>query len=56
MGPPAQAVRDLARRLVSLGVQHIYTGHCTGAPAYEILQTEMQGRAHYLVTGGVITF
>lgn len=56
MGPPAQAVRDLARRLVSLGVQHIYTGHCTGAPAYEILQAAMQGRAHYLVTGGAITF
>lgn len=34
-------VRALARRIQELGIQHVYTGHCTGAEAFTILREEL---------------
>jgi 7,8-dihydropterin-6-yl-methyl-4-(beta-D-ribofuranosyl)aminobenzene 5'-phosphate synthase len=34
----------------------IYTGHCTGNPAYKILKKELGEKLHYFNTGMVIEF
>lgn len=36
-------VRALASTIRELGIEKIYTGHCTGEPALEILQQELPG-------------
>ncbi|MCI8417014.1 MAG: MBL fold metallo-hydrolase [Lachnospiraceae bacterium] len=46
-----EEVRGLARRILETGIQEIYTGHCTGSRSFEILQEELEGRAHQLKTG-----
>jgi len=47
-------VRLLARTLEKLGVQQIYTGHCTGDPAFGILQEELGNKIHYFSTATVL--
>ncbi|MCD8019808.1 MAG: hypothetical protein LUF92_09590 [Clostridiales bacterium] len=32
-------------------IEHIYTGHCTGMPGFEKLQTKLGNRVHRLSTG-----
>lgn len=54
MGVEKQEVLELAQDLKNLGVQQIYTGHCTGEPAFEILQDALGERIHYFCTGTVI--
>lgn len=44
-------VRALADRIRKTGIQKIYTGHCTGAPAFEILKEELGDQACQLYTG-----
>lgn len=39
-----------------LGVEHVYTGHCTGIPAFDLLQETLGHRLHHLSTGDVICF
>ncbi len=34
-------VRELAAKIKETGIQHIYTGHCTGEKAFEILRQEL---------------
>lgn len=46
-----EGVRVLAGRIRSTGIEKIYTGHCTGAAAYEILKEELKERAEGLYTG-----
>jgi len=46
-----QDVRALADRLESLGAPMLFTGHCTGDAAMEILQRRFPGRVHRLETG-----
>ncbi|MCC8129700.1 MAG: MBL fold metallo-hydrolase [Clostridiales bacterium] len=42
------ALCDLFRRE---GVEQIYTGHCTGAPGFDLLRSRLGGRVHRLFTG-----
>jgi len=44
-------VRAFAERLRKLDVQKIYTGHCTGDHAYEILHEVLGDRAQQMYTG-----
>lgn len=55
LGPAPGAVTALARRLgEELGVEEIYTGHCTGQPAFALLAQALPGRVHPLTSGQVI--
>jgi len=51
---PDDRVRAFAERLRELDVQHIYTGHCTGNRAYEILHEVLGERAQQMFTGMAI--
>lgn len=46
-----EKVRAFAERLRELNVQHIYTGHCTGNRAYEILHNILGDRVQQMFTG-----
>jgi 7,8-dihydropterin-6-yl-methyl-4-(beta-D-ribofuranosyl)aminobenzene 5'-phosphate synthase len=48
---PDDRVRAFAERLRELDVQQIYTGHCTGNRAFEILHDVLGKRAHQMFTG-----
>lgn len=54
MNAEPEEVSELARRLADMGVEHIYTGHCTGDPAYAILKKILGEQIGYLGTGTVI--
>jgi 7,8-dihydropterin-6-yl-methyl-4-(beta-D-ribofuranosyl)aminobenzene 5'-phosphate synthase len=41
----------LAERIESTGIEKIYTGHCTGEKAFEILSRELRSKAHQLYCG-----
>lgn len=49
-----EVIRAFAERLRELDVQKIYTGHCTGARAYEILRDVLGERVQQMFTGLVI--
>ena len=51
MGGPSEEVEALGKRLLELGVQQVYTGHCTGMPAFEVLAGVLGERIHYFSTG-----
>lgn len=46
-----EEVRSLAKRIQSTGIERIYTGHCTGEQAYEILREELGERVEQIYTG-----
>ena len=48
---PPREVRALAGRLKAMGAPVLYTGHCTGNRAMEILEAELPGRVKRLTTG-----
>lgn len=48
---PDAKVREFAERLRALDVQKIYTGHCTGERAFEILREVLGDRAEQMYTG-----
>ena len=50
---PPREVRALAQKLAAMGAPELYTGHCTGERALEILTQELPGRVHKLETGAV---
>ena len=54
LGAPPAAVEALGRRLLELGVEEVWTGHCTGAPAYELLRPVLGERLHSLSSGAVL--
>ncbi len=57
LGPEPETVRALARRLTEeLGVDGVYTGHCTGAPAFALLQEAAPGKIHPIHPGDVLEF
>lgn len=49
-------VRNLAKGIKETGIMFVYTGHCTGKRAYEILREELGNRAVQLMTGLVMEF
>ncbi len=50
----ADKARQFASRLKECQVEHIYTGHCTGDKAFEILQDVLGEKVHYFETGTVL--
>lgn len=57
LGPAPEKVHAIAATLRDeLNVGAIYTGHCTGVPAYAILEEELGDRLHPLTTGAVYEF
>jgi 7,8-dihydropterin-6-yl-methyl-4-(beta-D-ribofuranosyl)aminobenzene 5'-phosphate synthase len=48
-------VEDLAHELLRSSVQRVYTGHCTGARAYDVLKGVMGDRLDYIATGRSVT-
>jgi len=44
-------VRDFARRVLETGVEAVYTSHCTGERAMQILSEELGDRMHAFCTG-----
>ncbi len=46
-----QEVRALAKRIRSMGIGKIYTGHCTGTSAYETLKEELGEQVCQIRTG-----
>ena len=55
LGKP-EDIRALAHRLEALDTKEIYTGHCTGEPAYKILKEELGERLQYFSTGTCLEF
>lgn len=47
-------VRALADRIKKTGIEKIYTGHCTGQKAFDILKSELGDKAEQLYVGLVI--
>ena len=53
---PEEEVLETARELKELGVEEIYTGHCTGTIAYGLLKKESGDMVHALRTGCTAEF
>lgn len=48
-------VKSVADEFKRLNIGRIYTGHCTGTPAFELLKQELGERLAYIKTGDRIT-
>ena len=46
-----EEVRELARSIRATGIQQVYTGHCTGDKAFDVLKEELGDMAHQLSCG-----
>lgn len=51
MGVKAKEVEALGEKLIAQGVEKIYTCHCTGKPAYAILERVLGERVQYFSAG-----
>jgi len=51
MGATPEEVREVARKLRTLGCRRVITGHCTGGKAVKILKNELGDRLEVLNTG-----
>lgn len=57
LGVAPGIVKNLAHWLLDeLEVGELYTGHCTGFPAFELLQDEAGDRLHHLTSGMTMEF
>ena len=52
----ADEVRELARSIRATGIQQVYTGHCTGDKAFDVLKEELGDMVHQLSCGLVVEF
>jgi len=52
----ADYVRAVADAFKALGIGRIYTGHCTGQPAFALLKEQLGERLNYMQTGARISF
>lgn len=48
-------IKKLGQQLLRLNLSGVYTGHCTGIPAFRILKETMKDKVHYMKTGSVIS-
>ena len=53
LGVDKDNVIALAEAFSDYGVEKIYTGHCTGMPAYEILKVELPDNVNKLSAGTI---
>lgn len=57
MGPAPEEILVLGNRLFSrLGVEQVWTGHCTGTPAFALLRSAFPNHVNALSTGLVLEF
>ncbi len=49
-------VRGISKRIRETGIKHVYTGHCTGKKAYQIMSDELGDMVRQLRVGLEITF
>ena len=49
-------IRQLARSIKATGIQQVYTGHCTGGKAFDVLKEELGDMVHQLSCGFVMDF
>lgn len=57
LGMTPDTIRAMARHLTEeLGVQRIYTGHCTGLPGYALLEETIPEYVYPLHTGDILEF
>jgi cysteine desulfurase len=56
MNSAPEEVKQVAARLADLGVEEIYTGHCTGLPAFSVLKDCPAPKVYYLETGSSFRF
>ena len=49
-------VQKIGECLLEYPIQSIYTGHCTGKRAYEVLKSVMGNKLEYLPTGRIVEF
>ena len=57
LGKDPGVVTALSRRLTGkLGVAEVHTGHCTGRPAFALLEEASPGQIFHLNTGDVLVF
>ena len=57
LGPTEEQVIALGHRMFhELGVQQVWTGHCTGTPAYDLLKENFSEFVSPLATGLTLTF
>jgi len=54
LGTSKDEVRSLAETLNYQNIQNIYTGHCTGTPAYKIMSEVLGSKLNHMETGTVI--
>ncbi len=48
---PEEKVRELADGIRKTGIERVYTGHCTGQKAFQILKEELGKKAEQIYTG-----
>lgn len=53
---PEAYVRHLAKEIKDTGIRFVYTGHCTGKKAYEILREELGDKVRQFKVGLVMEF
>lgn len=57
LGKAPEVVTALSRRLTGeLGVAEVHTGHCTGRPAFALMEEASPGQIFHLNTGDVLVF
>lgn len=49
-------IREIAKQLLKYPIDKVYTGHCTGLKAYNILKKVMRDRLEYMATGRFMSF
>lgn len=49
-------IKSLGENLIHLGVKNIYTCHCTGDPAFQILKDTLGDKVQYFNTGTILVF
>ena len=54
LGWQEEAVRQEGERLKALDVDRYYTCHCTGLPAFHLLEAVLGGRVAYFQTGDTL--
>ena len=48
-------IQELGRQLLKRNISCVYTGHCTGIPAFRVLKKTMKEKVRYMKTGSVIS-
>ena len=48
-------IQELGSQLLKRNISCVYTGHCTGIPAFRVLKKTMKEKVRYMKTGSVIS-